>query len=118
MGDEALANLSLVDTILLSRPGWRTLPALQGQLGVELAREHTPDLILLDLHLPDVSGEDVLREIKHDPVLARTPVVMLSADATPGQVRRMVAGGARAYLTKPLNVRELRAHVEATLPAE
>ena len=90
---------------------------MQGRLGLSLAREHRPDLILVDLHLPDISGEDVLREVKDDPVLARTPVIVLSADATPGQVRRLVAAGARAYLTKPLDVRELLTHIDGALPA-
>jgi CheY-like chemotaxis protein len=103
--------------VLAEQPAIRFIPAMQGRLGLALAREHRPDLILLDLHLPDVAGEDVLRALKRDPVLARTQVIVLSADATPGQVRRLVAAGARAYLTKPLDVRELLTHVEATLPA-
>jgi signal transduction histidine kinase/CheY-like chemotaxis protein len=111
------SNVRLVERVLAEQPAIRFIPAMQGRLGLALAREHRPDLILLDLHLPDVAGEDVLRALKRDPVLARTQVIVLSADATPGQVRRLVAAGARAYLTKPLDVRELLTHVEATLPA-
>ena len=76
-----------------------------------------PDLILLDLNLPDMEGRDVLLRLKSDPLLARTPVIVLSADATPGQVRRMIAAGARAYLTKPLDVRQLLTHIDGALPA-
>jgi PAS domain S-box-containing protein len=104
--EDNLANLSLVDTILLSRPGWRTLPALQGQLGVELAREHLPDVVLLDLHLPDVPGEEVLRRLRADARTAAIPVVVVSADATPTSLERLRVAGADAYLTKPLDVDE------------
>ena len=111
------SNLRLVERVLAEQTAVRFIPAMQGRLGLSLAREHRPDLILVDLHLPDISGEDVLREVKNDPVLARTPVIVLSADATPGQVRRLVAAGARAYLTKPLDVRELLTHIDGALPA-
>ena len=80
---------------------------MQGRLGLELAREHQPDLILLDLHLPVLSGEQVLERLQDDPRTAAIPVAIVSADATPGQVERLLAAGARAYLTKPLDVREL-----------
>ncbi|CAA9345352.1 MAG: diguanylate cyclase/phosphodiesterase (GGDEF & EAL domains) with PAS/PAC sensor(s), partial [uncultured Gemmatimonadaceae bacterium] len=114
--EDNLANLSLVETILLARPGWRTLPALQGQLGVELAREHLPDLVLLDLHLPDISGEEVLRRLRGDARTARIPVVIVSADATPGSLERLRLAGADAYLTKPLDVDEFVRVVERFLP--
>jgi hypothetical protein len=58
--EDNLANLTLVETVLLPRPEWRVIPALQGRLGIELAVEHAPDVILLDLHLPDMHGADVL----------------------------------------------------------
>jgi len=115
-GEDNLANLSLVETILLSRPGWRTLPALQGQLGVELAREHLPDVILLDLHLPDIPGYEVLRRLRADPRTASIPIVVVSADATPASVERLRAAGADAYLTKPLDVDEFLRAVERFLP--
>ncbi|HEV2736142.1 MAG TPA: ATP-binding protein, partial [Longimicrobiaceae bacterium] len=114
--EDNLANLSLVETILLSRPGWRTVPALQGQLGVELAREHRPDLVLLDLHLPDIPGEEVLRRLRADERTAAIPVVVISADATHAMVDRLRAAGADAYLTKPLDIDEFLAAVERFLP--
>jgi CheY-like chemotaxis protein len=104
--EDNLANLSLVESILMSRPKWRTLPALQGQLGIELAREHRPDLILLDLHLPDISGEQVLRRLRADPRTASIPVVVISADATRDSQTRLGAAGVDGYLTKPLDVDE------------
>jgi CheY-like chemotaxis protein len=64
-------------------------------------------LILLDLHLPDISGDDVLQQLRRDPATANIPVVMVSADASPGQVQRLMNTGALAYLTKPIDVNEL-----------
>jgi CheY-like chemotaxis protein len=113
--EDNLANLSLVETILLSRPQWRTMPALQGQIGVELAREHVPDLILLDLHLPDISGEEVLRRLRTDERTAGIPVVVITADATRSAVERLRAAGADAYLTKPLDIDEFLETLERFL---
>jgi CheY-like chemotaxis protein len=104
--EDNLANLSLVETILFARPGWRVLPALQGQLGVELAREHRPEVILLDLHLPDIPGAEVLRRLRADARTADLPIVIVSADATPSSVERLRVMGADAYLTKPIDVDE------------
>ena len=99
------------------RPGVKLIPAMLGRLGLALAHQHRPDLVLLDLHLPDISGDHVLRELQEDPELRRTPVVILSADATPGQVQRLLAAGARAYLTKPLDVRQFLALLDEILSA-
>ena len=80
------------------------MPATDGRLGIELARRHQPDLVLFDLHLPDLTGDQVLRMLKDDPDTAGIPVVMLSADASNGQVERLIEAGAEGYLTKPLDV--------------
>ena len=114
--EDNLANLSLVETILSERPGWKTIPALQGRMGTELAREHAPDLVLLDLHLPDVQGDEVLRRLRCDARTAGIPVVMISADATPRTIDRLIAEGADAYLTKPLDVDEFLAAIDRLLP--
>jgi PAS domain S-box-containing protein len=103
--EDNLANLSLIEAVLAPYAGWTLIPALQGQLGVELAREHAPDLVLLDLHLPDIPGEEVLRRLRADERTATVPVVVISADATQKSIERLQAAGADAYLTKPLNVR-------------
>ena len=113
--EDNLANLSLVETILASRPGWKTIPALQGRLGTELAREHLPDVVLLDLHLPDVQGDEVLRRLRADRRTAGIPVVMISADATPRTIDRLRAQGADAYLTKPLDVDEFLSTIDRLL---
>ena len=80
---------------------------MQGRLGLELAREHKPDLILLDLHLPDLPGDEVVKKLQADPKTSGIPLVVISADATPGQVSRLLRTGVAAYLTKPLNVERL-----------
>jgi PAS domain S-box-containing protein len=103
--EDNLANLSLIEAVLAPYAGWTLIPALQGQLGVELAREHAPDLVLLDLHLPDIPGDEVLRRLRADPRTAAVPVVVISADATPKSIERLRAAGADAYLTKPLDVK-------------
>ena len=89
--EDNLSNLRLIERILGQRPGVRLLSAMQGRLGWDLARQHLPDLIVLDLHLPDVRGEDVLRWLGDDPRTRGIPVVVLSADATP-QPGRPAAG--------------------------
>lgn len=113
--EDNLANLSLVETILELGPEIDLIPALQGQLGVELACEHRPDLILLDLHLPDIPGAEVLRRLQSNSSTRDIPVVVISADATPGSVERLLRSGARAYLTKPLDVDEFLGVVQDAL---
>ena len=102
--EDNLANLRLIERALDHRPGLILLSAMQGSLGLDLARQHQPDLILLDLHLPDMSGEEVLRHLQSDPKTRGIPVIVISADATPGQIRNLLVTGARAYLTKPIDV--------------
>jgi len=101
------SNLQLLEEILRRRPAWRLVLAAQGSLGLELAAATNPDLILLDLHLPDMPGIEVLRHLRADPVTAAARVVIVSADATPGQVGRLRAAGADMYLSKPIDVEEL-----------
>ncbi|HEY0072428.1 MAG TPA: ATP-binding protein, partial [Chloroflexia bacterium] len=116
--EDNLSNLKLIERILERRTNIRLLSAMQGGLGLELAREQQPDLIMLDLHLPDMHGDEVLQRLKAAPETAGIPVVILSADATPRQVERLLAAGARAYLTKPLDVKQLIGVLEETLNAE
>jgi signal transduction histidine kinase/CHASE3 domain sensor protein/ActR/RegA family two-component response regulator len=105
--EDNLSNIRLMDHIVSYRPHIKLIPAMHGRLGLELVRDLGPDLILLDLHLPDLSGEEVLKRLKADPQTSRIPVIMISADATPGQVSRLLKAGIAAYLTKPVNVEEL-----------
>ncbi|MGQ0521262.1 MAG: ATP-binding response regulator [Actinomycetota bacterium] len=102
--EDNLANLNLMERILARRSDIQVVAAMQGSLGLELAREHRPAMILLDLHLPDMSGEQVLQRLRDDPVTSSIPVVMVSADATTGQIQRLLSAGAAAYVTKPIDV--------------
>ncbi|HMC37912.1 MAG TPA: response regulator, partial [Actinomycetota bacterium] len=109
------ANLKLIERLAARRPGWKLLTAMQGSLGLDLARQHRPDLVLLDLHLPDLPGEEVLNALREDPRTSDIPVVVVSADATPSQIRKLLAAGATAYLTKPLDVRRFLELMDETL---
>ena len=109
------SNRHLVESVLARRPGITLLTAIQGTLGLDLARAHRPSLILLDLNLPDVPGDEVLRLLRDDPVTAAIPVVVVSADATPRQIERLRQAGAREYLTKPLDVRRFLEIVDGLL---
>ncbi|CAA9312652.1 MAG: diguanylate cyclase/phosphodiesterase (GGDEF & EAL domains) with PAS/PAC sensor(s) [uncultured Gemmatimonadetes bacterium] len=114
--EDNLANLALVETFLMPRPEWQTIPALQGLVGLEMAREHQPDLVLLDLHLPDMHGSEVLRRLRADARTSRIPVVVISADATHTAVQELMSAGADAYLTKPLDLDEFLRTLEQFLP--
>ncbi len=105
--EDNLSNLQLVDRVVSRKGGVTLISAMRPMLGLDLAREHSPDLILLDLHLPDIPGEEVLRRLRTDPRTAEIPVVILSADARPSLIKRLLGSGARAFLTKPLDVAEL-----------
>jgi CheY-like chemotaxis protein/anti-sigma regulatory factor (Ser/Thr protein kinase) len=109
-------NLRLVERILQPRPEYRLLTAMQGGIGIDLAREHQPDLILLDLNLPDMSGDEVLRKLKDDPAMQNIPVIMVSADAMGDRIEQMLALGATGYLTKPYRVAEFLRVIAETLP--
>jgi signal transduction histidine kinase/CheY-like chemotaxis protein len=113
--EDNLSNLRLMEHIVSNRPEVKLIAAMQGQLGLELIQEHQPDLILLDLHLPDIHGDEVLRRLRQDPRTRSIPVVMVSADATPGQIERLLEAGASDYLTKPLDVRKLLELLDRTL---
>lgn len=99
------SNTRLVERVLNSRPSIRLETAHEGAEGFERARELLPDLILLDVNLPDSDGGRILQLLKEDPRTKDIPVVVVSADATDKQVARLLSGGAVTYLTKPLNIK-------------
>jgi CheY-like chemotaxis protein len=104
--EDAVANVQVIEGILERRPTVRLIPAMLGRLGLDLAREHLPHLILLDLHLPDLSGEQVLAALRKDEATRDIPVAILSADATRDRAQ-FLAAGTQAYLTKPIDLRRL-----------
>ncbi len=101
------SNRELVERIITYRPSIELITYSTGSEGLAAARERHPDLVLLDLHLPDIWGDEVIRQLKRDPQTSDIPVIMLSADATPRQIQRLLSLGADAYLTKPINVHQL-----------
>ncbi|MDQ7849896.1 MAG: PAS domain S-box protein [Armatimonadota bacterium] len=105
--EDNLANVELLQRILEDRPRIRLLAAMQGRMGLDLARQHRPDLILLDVHLPDLSGEEVLRRLQADPRTRFIPVIVITADSSSGQTERLLAIGAAGLLRKPVEIQEL-----------
>jgi len=103
--EDDASNLALVERLVEGRRGIRLMVAMQGGLGLDLAREHRPDVILLDVNLPDIPGQEVLAQLRADPRTSDIPVLVITADATATQMQRMLETGARAYLTKPLDVK-------------
>ena len=113
--EDNFSNVTLVEQMLAERPSLELMTAMQGRVGLELARQHSPDLILLDLHLPDMPGWQVLAQLKADHLTRSVPVVIISADATAPQVKRLLSAGAHAYLTKPLDLAEFFRVLDETL---
>lgn len=89
---------------LLEANGFSTLAARNGADGLRLAREHRPDLILMDIQLPEVSGLEITRQIKADPELKDIPVIAVTAFAMKGDEERIREGGAEAYVSKPISI--------------
>ncbi len=115
--EDNLSNVALVERLLSFSPNIELASTTTGGAGLKISLDQKPDLILLDLNLPDMDGYGVLNRIRSHPTTAKTPVVIISADASAGQVERLLAAGADAYLTKPLDVREFLAKVYGLLQA-
>lgn len=101
------ANLKLGEHLLLRRPGVRLLTATTGSLGIEVARNLQPDVILMDINLPDFSGFEALRILRGNAATARIPVIALSANAMPRDIEKGLEAGFVFYLTKPIKLDEL-----------
>ena len=115
--EDNLSNFTLIERVLVAHRNVKLLPAMQGRIGLDLAREHHPDLILLDLHLPDIHGAEVLGRLRAEPETREIPVIVISADASQGQIERLRAAGAREYLTKPLDIVRFLKAVDDVLSA-
>lgn len=116
--EDSAANVELVRRILQRRDaGVRLDVAMLGQLGLDLAAQHPYDLVLLDLHLPDMPGLEVLRKLRLGDRTRNVPVVVVSADATQSRIDEAMAIGAHGYLTKPLNIREFMNTIKEVLAA-
>ena len=101
------ANVELISRFVSNRQGCELRYATSGRAGLDSAVREIPDIILLDVHLPDIAGDLVLSQLRTQTATAAIPVVILSADANPDSIRRLLASGAAAYLTKPVDLAEL-----------
>jgi two-component system, cell cycle response regulator DivK len=99
-------NMKLFRDVLVAT-GYRTLEATTGSEAVDLATEHAPDLVLMDIQLPDVDGVQALRRLRANERTAAIPVLALTAQAMDGDRERFLVAGFNGYLSKPVNVREL-----------
>jgi signal transduction histidine kinase/CheY-like chemotaxis protein len=109
------ANMMLVEDLIARRPGIRLLGAMDGLRGIEIARASLPDVILMDINLPGISGINAMRILAQDPATAHIPVIALSANANPRDIARGLEAGFFRYLTKPIKVNEFMATLEGAL---
>jgi PAS domain S-box-containing protein len=105
--EDNVSNTRLMEQLVGRRSGWRLITAGHGVLGLELAQASPPDLILLDLNLPDMDGAEVLSRLRAEPRTSKVRIVLVSADANPHQIQRLRDAGADGYLTKPLLVQDV-----------
>jgi len=109
------ANLMLVEDLIARRPDIRLLTARDGNRGIEIARASLPDVILMDINLPGISGIKALRVLAEDPATAHIPVVALSANAIPRDIAKGLEAGFFRYLTKPIKVNEFMETLDVAL---
>jgi len=109
------ANLELVEQLIARRPDLRLLSAADGDLGVEFARAYQPDVILMDINLPGISGIEAMRVLRADPLTAHIPIMALSANAVPRDIAKGLEAGFFNYLTKPIKVSEFMEALDAAM---
>jgi CheY-like chemotaxis protein len=109
------ANLRLIEQLIARRPDLRLLSARDGNLGIELARANHPDVILMDINLPGISGIEALKILREDPTTAHIPVLALSANAMSRDIKKGLQAGFFRYLTKPIKVDEFMDTLEEAL---
>jgi CheY-like chemotaxis protein len=109
------ANLMLIEQLVARRPDMRLLSARDGNLGIQLARANQPEVILMDINLPGISGIEALKILREDPATAHIPVVALSANAMPRDIEKGLEAGFFRYLTKPIKVNEFMQTLDVAL---
>jgi len=109
------ANLELVEQLIARRPELRMLSAADGDLGIEFARAYRPEVILMDVNLPGISGIEAMKILRADPSTANIPIIALSANAVPRDVEKALAAGFFGYLTKPIKVDEFMSTLNIAL---
>jgi len=109
------ANMQLVEQLIARRPDMRLLSAGDGTRGITLARIHQPDVILMDINLPGISGIQALKILREDPATAHIPVLAISANAMPHDIQKGLEAGFFRYLTKPIKVNEFMEALDMAL---
>ena len=105
--EDDVINLRLMESVMELRPVVTLITAMRGRRGLAIARDQHPDLVLVDLHLPDVGGQEVLGALRGDPATASLAIGVVSGDATPSRADELRALGADHYLTKPIDIHDL-----------
>jgi CheY-like chemotaxis protein len=109
------ANMKLVEQLIARRSDMRLLSAEDGTRGIALTRSHQPEVVLMDINLPGISGIEALKVLREDPATAHIPVVALSANAMPRDIKHGLEAGFFRYLTKPIKVKEFMDTLDAAL---
>jgi CheY-like chemotaxis protein len=109
------ANLKLVEQIIARRPDMRLLTAVNGMKGIEIARASLPDVILMDINLPDINGIEALKILRSDPITSHIPIVALSANAMPRDIKKGLEAGFFRYITKPIKINEFMDALDVAL---
>jgi len=109
------ANLTLIEQLIARRPDMRLLSARDGNLGIQMARTQHPEVILMDINLPGISGIEALKILRSDPATSQIPVIALSANAMPRDIEKGLQAGFFRYLTKPIKVNEFMETLEVAL---
>ncbi|MFH2120198.1 MAG: ATP-binding protein [Pseudomonadota bacterium] len=113
--EDNLANMKLVEQIISRHPNIRLLTAVNGNSGIEIARASQPEVILMDINLPDISGFEAMKILRADPATAHIAVIALSANAIPRDIENGLAAGFFRYLTKPIKVNEFMDALDVAL---
>jgi CheY-like chemotaxis protein len=109
------ANMNLVEQIIARRSDIRLLTAANGNLGIEIARSSQPDVILMDINLPDITGFEALDVLRSDSTTTHIPVIALSANAMPRDIAKGLKAGFFRYITKPINVNDFMEALDVSL---
>ena len=109
------ANMMLVEQLISRRPEIQLLTAVNGTLGIEIARNSLPTMILMDINLPGINGIEAMKFLKEDPLTAHIPIVALSANALPGDIEKGLQAGFFSYLTKPIKIQEFMDSLDMAL---
>jgi CheY-like chemotaxis protein len=113
--EDSLANIQLVEQLVSRRPDLKLLTAKTGYTGIEMARQYFPDVIIMDINLPDISGLQALEILQKDTETAHIPVLALSSDAFPGSIKAGLKAGFYRYLTKPYRIDVFLEQLDETL---